>query len=179
MRLRGLAGPGTAAAFVGRKGAAWTNIKGRASRYTPALDYGSHVALELAWAKDDPGKVLAIWNVGQETENACGYRACEQNGQYLSDTSPDDRIDVLMCENDILAMGAMDEIRARFHLRVPEDIAIVGFDNYELSGSFGYGITTYEQPRDEMIDAILSMVKGRSDLKTVTLQGEFVVRNST
>ncbi|MCZ7853621.1 LacI family DNA-binding transcriptional regulator [Agrobacterium salinitolerans] len=99
--------------------------------------------------------------------------------KYLSEASPDDRIDVLMCENDILAMGAMDEIRARFHLQVPEDIAIVGFDNYELSGSFGYGITTYEQPRDEMIDAILSMVKGHSDLKTVTLRGELVVRNST
>ena len=44
---------------------------------------------------------------------------------------------------------------------------------------FGYAITTYEQPRDEMIDAILSMVKGRSNMKTVTLQGELVVRNST
>lgn len=61
----------------------------------------------------------------------------------------------------------------------PEDIAIVGFDNYELSGSFGYGITTYEQPRDKMIDAILNMIKGHSDLKTVTLKGELVVRTST
>jgi DNA-binding LacI/PurR family transcriptional regulator len=42
-----------------------------------------------------------------------------------------------MCENDILSVGAMDDIRARFHLQVPEDIAIVGFDNYELFGSFG------------------------------------------
>lgn len=38
-----------------------------------------------------------------------------------------------MCENDILSVGAMDDIRARFHLQVPEDIAIVGFDNYEFS----------------------------------------------
>ena len=84
-----------------------------------------------------------------------------------------------MCENDILAMGAMDEMRANFRLQVPEDIAVVGFDNYELSGLFGYGITTYEQPRDEMIDAILSMIRGSSDLKTVTLRGRLVVRSST
>lgn len=99
--------------------------------------------------------------------------------KYLSETSPLERVDVLMCENDILAMGALDEIRGNFHLEVPGDIAIVGFDNYELSGSFGYGITTYEQPRDEMVDAILSMIKKRSDLKTVTLRGKLVVRSST
>ncbi|TQN57188.1 LacI family DNA-binding transcriptional regulator [Agrobacterium tumefaciens] len=98
--------------------------------------------------------------------------------EYLSRTAADDRVDVLMCENDILAMGAMDEIRGNFGLRVPEDIAVVGFDNYELGGSFAYGLTTYEQPRSEMVDVILKMIKGTIELETVTLPGALIVRKS-
>ncbi|MFK0208253.1 LacI family DNA-binding transcriptional regulator [Agrobacterium sp. NPDC090283] len=98
--------------------------------------------------------------------------------EYLSRTAADDRVDVLMCENDILAMGAMDEIRGKFGLRVPEDIAVVGFDNYELGGSFAYGLTTYEQPRSEMVDVILKMIKGTIELETVTLPGTLIVRKS-
>ncbi len=98
--------------------------------------------------------------------------------EYLSRTATDDRVDVLMCENDILAMGAMDEIRGNFGLRVPEDIAVVGFDNYELGGSFAYGLTTYEQPRSEMVDVILKMIKGMIELETVTLPGTLIVRKS-
>lgn len=80
-RFCGLAGPGTAAAFVGRERASRTNIKGRTSRYKEAAYNGGDVAFQLARAEDDPGEVLAIWNVGPETQNACGYRACKQNGQ--------------------------------------------------------------------------------------------------
>ncbi|AYG64465.1 LacI family DNA-binding transcriptional regulator [Rhizobium jaguaris] len=98
---------------------------------------------------------------------------------YLSDTSGKERIDVLMCENDILALGAMDEMRGRFDLRIPEDIAVVGFDNYELGGSSAYSLTTYEQPLREMVSIIIRMIKGEVDPETVTLPGELVVRSST
>ncbi|TCV45270.1 LacI family DNA-binding transcriptional regulator [Agrobacterium tumefaciens] len=98
--------------------------------------------------------------------------------RYLSETAAQDRVDVLMCENDILAIGALDEIRGKFGLRVPEEIAVVGFDNYELSGSFAYGLTTYEQPRNEMVDVILKMIKGTIELETVTLPGTLILRKS-
>ncbi|MDL2410002.1 LacI family DNA-binding transcriptional regulator [Rhizobium calliandrae] len=97
---------------------------------------------------------------------------------YLSSTSKD-RIDVLMCENDILALGAMDEIRGKFGLSVPDDIAIVGFDNYELGGSSAYGLTTYEQPLREMVGVIIRMIKNEHDPETVTLPGRLVLRSST
>jgi LacI family transcriptional regulator len=97
---------------------------------------------------------------------------------YLSQTAPDARVDVLMCENDILALGAMDEVRGRFGLRVPEDIAIVGFDNFELGGSSAYSLTTYEQPRHEMVQTIVGMIMGSVEAQTVTLPGKLVVRNS-
>lgn len=98
---------------------------------------------------------------------------------YLSQMAPADRIDVLMCENDILALGAIDEIRGRHGLRVPEDIAIVGFDNYELGGSSAYSLTTYEQPRHEMVEAIIGMIVGTIEAETVTLPGKLIIRGST
>ncbi len=86
---------------------------------------------------------------------------------------------MLMCENDILAMGAMDVIRGEFNLRVPEDIAIVGFDNFDLCGVPAYSLTTYEQPIKEMVAAVVDMILGRKDTQTIRLPGKLVVRKST
>ena len=99
--------------------------------------------------------------------------------EYLSKTSREDQIDVLMCENDILAMGAMDVIRGEFKLKVPEDIAVVGFDNFELCGVPAYGLTTYEQPLREMVGIVVDMVLGRREPRTIRLPGRLVVRQST
>ncbi|PDV86043.1 LacI family transcriptional regulator [Rhizobium sp. H4] len=98
---------------------------------------------------------------------------------YLAGATGEDRIDVLMCENDILALGAMDEMRGKFGLNVPKDMAVVGFDNYELGGSSAYGLTTYEQPRQEMVEVIIRMISGELAPETVTLPGKLVVRSST
>ncbi|AGS22154.1 LacI family DNA-binding transcriptional regulator [Rhizobium etli] len=99
--------------------------------------------------------------------------------QYLNSTNATDRVDVLMCENDILAIGAMDEMRGKYGLRVPEDMAIVGFDNYELGGSSAYSLTTYEQPRHQMVELIVGMITGRVHAETVSLPGKLVIRGST
>jgi LacI family transcriptional regulator len=99
--------------------------------------------------------------------------------RYLSATAPEDRVDVLMCENDILAMGAMDAIRSEFHLRVPTDIAVVGFDNFDLCGVPAYGLTTYQQPIREMVTAVVEMVLGRREPQTVRLPGKLVVRQTS
>ena len=99
--------------------------------------------------------------------------------EYLAETRPDQRIDVLMCENDILALGALDVIRGEFGLAVPDGIAVAGFDNFELGGASAYGLTSYEQPIHEMVDAVVAMVMGRREPVSVALQGRLVVRSST
>ena len=38
------------------------------------------------------------------------------------------RPDILVCENDALAIGAMDAIRCDLGLSVPQDIAVIGYD---------------------------------------------------
>lgn len=98
---------------------------------------------------------------------------------YLTRTPSTERLDVVMCENDILAIGAMDVIRGEFGLKVPDDIAVVGFDNYELGGTSAFNLTTYEQPVNEMMDAIVSMITGDRKPETLSLPGRLVVRKST
>jgi Periplasmic binding protein-like domain len=88
-------------------------------------------------------------------------------------------IDLLTCENDILACGAKDVLTHEFGMRVPQDIAIVGFDNLELSGAPPCDLTTYGQPMDEMAGASVDMILGRRPKKPVTYPGTLIVRRST
>jgi LacI family transcriptional regulator len=99
--------------------------------------------------------------------------------RYLSATAPEDRVDVLMCEYDILAMGAMDAIRSEFHLRVPTDIPVVGFDNLDLCGVPAYGLRTCQQPIREMVTAVVEIVLGRREPQTVRLPSKLVVRQTS
>ncbi|AOZ91155.1 LacI family DNA-binding transcriptional regulator [Paenibacillus crassostreae] len=55
----------------------------------------------------------------------------------------DDLPDAILCANDYVAAGALCEAR-RQQLKVPEDLAIVGFDNTELAHTMG--ITSIHNP---------------------------------
>ncbi|WP_444738172.1 LacI family DNA-binding transcriptional regulator [Paracoccus sp. NSM] len=88
------------------------------------------------------------------------------------------RPDVLVCENDIIAIGAMDALRYRLGLRVPQDVAVTGFDDIPLAGSPAYGLTTYRQPITAMTERLLDVLEGRLS-SDVHLPGLFVARGST
>ena len=57
----------------------------------------------------------------------------------------------IFCVNDLMALGAMDAARGKLGLRIPEDIAFVGFDNLEQADWDAYGLTSVQQPVDEMV----------------------------
>lgn len=98
---------------------------------------------------------------------------------YLHETPANERIDVLMCETDILAMGAADLVRNEFGLRIPDDLAIVGFDDYELVSAPSYDLTTYRQPIDEMVNALVGMILGKTPSGSLAIPGKLVIRRST
>lgn len=97
---------------------------------------------------------------------------------YLEQTPADQRVDLIMCENDILALGAVDAIRYQLGLRVPEDIAVVGFDNVDLAASPAYDLTTYEQPIELMVRKAADMILGRIEKATIQLRGKLFARNT-
>lgn len=120
------------------------------------------------------GELAADLTAGIYSSDA-GSRAMRD---YLSSCTSDERVDVIMCENDILAMGAIDVIKEA-GLRVPEDIAVVGFDNFVLCGVPAYSLTTYEQPVQEMVNTVIDMILGHRKPETVRLPGKLIVRGST
>lgn len=56
----------------------------------------------------------------------------------------------IFCYNDRMAMGAYDALR-KLNLRIPDDVAVVGYDNQELIAEHLYPpLTTMELPHYEM-----------------------------
>ncbi|SMY09365.1 LacI family DNA-binding transcriptional regulator [Flavimaricola marinus] len=87
--------------------------------------------------------------------------------------------DVLVCENDALAMGAIDAIRYELGLQVPGDIAVTGFDDVPQAASPHYELTTYRQPLTDMAKALVDVLEGKSNSKDLnTFLGRLVTRES-
>ncbi len=74
----------------------------------------------------------------------------------------DDRPDAVFVSSDIQAIGAMQAIREQ-GLRIPEDVAVVGFDDIELARHVG--LTTVRQPTIEMgelaVERLVQRIDGR------------------
>jgi DNA-binding LacI/PurR family transcriptional regulator len=56
-----------------------------------------------------------------------------------------ERPDAIFCANDLLAFGVMDVIRRETTLRIPEDIAVIGFDDVPEAAWLSYELTTFRQ----------------------------------
>jgi len=57
----------------------------------------------------------------------------------------------IFCANDLMAFGAMDAARYKLGLRIPQDIAFVGFDSLEQAQWSSYQLTSVAQPVNEMV----------------------------
>lgn len=62
----------------------------------------------------------------------------------------DTRPDGLFCVNDLMAFAALDTAR-HLGLRVPADLAVVGFDDVPMASWASYDLTTVRQPLRQMI----------------------------
>lgn len=105
--------------------------------------------------------------------------AGEAMARYLAATPPARRADVLMSENDALAMGAMDIARFAFGLKCPADMAFVGYDGVDAASAPSYDLTTYEQPIGAMVNRLVDMIVGRAKRASVNFEGRLIIRGST
>lgn len=78
-------------------------------------------------------------------DRTCGMQALMR---HWESTPRQERIEALFCENDILAIGAMDCLVACHAAR---RIAIVGFDDIDLAASPSYELTTFRQPMEYLV----------------------------
>lgn len=68
------------------------------------------------------------------------------------------RLDAIYGINDIMAMGAIDALRYRLGIRVPDDIMLAGFDDIPEGRRAPYQLTTVRQPISEMVDEALAIL---------------------
>ena len=87
----------------------------------------------------------------------------------LLDVHP--RLTALVCVNDVMAVGALRELRTR-GVRVPEDVSVTGFDNVTLAQFCHPALTTVHIPRDEIGRTICDVLMNRGK---APLQHEFVI----
>ncbi|MBX2854697.1 MAG: LacI family transcriptional regulator [Rhodobacteraceae bacterium] len=88
-------------------------------------------------------------------------------------------VDVVVCENDIIAIGAMDALRHGLGLHVPQDVGVVGFDDITLAAAPSYALTTYRQPISSMVEALVEILEsGETPASVTALEGRLVVRSS-
>ncbi|MFD8613009.1 LacI family DNA-binding transcriptional regulator [Streptomyces sp. NPDC059631] len=91
-------------------------------------------------------------------------------------------LDALFAASDVMASGAVLELRAA-GLRVPHDVAVVGFDDSIVARHIDPPLTSVRQPLEEMgrtmADLLLSEIAQRgTGHRAVVLPTELVVRES-
>ncbi|MDR6978083.1 LacI family transcriptional regulator [Streptomyces sp. 3330] len=99
-----------------------------------------------------------------------------------------DRPTAVFCANDLLALGVLQAMYAA-GVNVPEDLAIVGYDDIEFAAAAAVPLTSVRQPAVTMGALAAEMLleeteegeagAGRHEHRRVVLQPELVVRRSS
>jgi LacI family transcriptional regulator/LacI family purine nucleotide synthesis repressor/LacI family repressor for deo operon, udp, cdd, tsx, nupC, and nupG len=88
---------------------------------------------------------------------------------------------VVMCTNDILAIGAINQI-IKSGLKCPDDISITGFDDIDISQYYYPGITTvrqnYLQLSKSAVKKITDHIAGEKKPKEKLIKTNIIIRGS-
>lgn len=116
-------------------------------------------------------------STGQERAEAGGYLRMKE---LLSLSEPPDAV---FCSYDQMAIGAIHALREGGK-RIPDDVAIIGFDNITVSQYVEGGITTIANPYDDMISIAVNVLTKRvrnrqSSRQQIALRPKLLVRSTT
>jgi LacI family transcriptional regulator len=133
---------------------------------------GYHAALESAGISDDSHLVL----YGDRTFQS-GYDL------VMNHTALFESISAVCVHTDVMALGIMEGLRQK-QIRVPEDIALVGYDDVELCTYFHPHLTTVHQPREELAvlacERLLQLIESKRTRrgKDIKIQPTLIIRES-
>jgi DNA-binding LacI/PurR family transcriptional regulator len=123
------------------------------------------------------GMTLAHTIPGGEYSYEAGFRAGMEIGTA-------GRAEAIFFANDILAIGGFDALKDGLKLRIPEDIAVAGFDDVAMTRWPRYSLTTFKQPVDAIVAKTVHLITEQlkqQDYRPTQnpLSGELLVRHST
>lgn len=116
------------------------------------------------------------------------YKELLAYGYYVADSAKyhvpaflENGATAIMCGNDLIASGVVEECKAR-GLRVPEDISVIGFDDIPIAGSMTPPLTTVNQNRLELgkggYAMLASLISGIAISKAL-MRPKLIIRRST
>lgn len=134
---------------------------------------GYRLALARHGLPDDPALVIE----GDFTE-AGGYAAM----QNLLDAEPTALPDAVFVASDMMAVGAMRAVREA-GLCIPQDIAVIGFDDLPLAATTEPPLTTVHQPIQPFgyraVELLIDLIdNGLTPPRKVIMETELIVRGS-
>jgi LacI family transcriptional regulator len=115
---------------------------------------------------------------------ALHVEAGRQAAAGIADLPAAGRPTAIFCANDLLALGALQEMTAR-RLAVPGSIAIVGYDDIEFAAAAAVPLTSVRQPRQQLGRAAAQLLLEESlglaghQHRQVIFEPELVVRASS
>lgn len=106
-------------------------------------------------------------------------------GRSIAALPEQDRPDGIVAANDLVALGILQALTLTAHIRVPEDIAVVGYDDIDFAAASIVPLTSIRQPRDAIARESLRMLLLQDEAESIApaehvlLVPELVVREST
>ena len=133
---------------------------------------GYHDAFQAAGLKANPNLTHILRNNEKSVSN------------FIMTHSSLDQVDAILCLSDYIAMFCMDPLRER-GLRIPEDIALMGFDGIELFSEKAKGLSTVKTPFHAMAHSatehLLAVLENKRPYKPgfYEVPAELLIREST
>ncbi|MHC2999115.1 LacI family DNA-binding transcriptional regulator [Microbacterium sp. HJ5] len=104
-------------------------------------------------------------------------------GERIRDRDPQHRPDAVFAANDLLALGVLQALVMLGSVSVPDDVAIIGYDDIDFAAAAVVPLSSIRQPSeligDRAVELLLAEVQGAEEREQVVFQPELVVRAST
>lgn len=98
------------------------------------------------------GYTLAFRESAGEYSYELGFSAAQR--LFQNGATPD----AIFCSNDLIAMGALDFVRNKLNIKVPDQLSIVGFDDIPSASWLSYDLTTVRQPFGILVENTIQVL---------------------
>lgn len=126
-----------------------------------------------------PGAVLEVIEL-----DALTVLRGREAGEAIAHRAPADRPDAVFCANDLLAVGVLQGAAILGAVRVPEDLALIGYDDIDFAQATVVPLSSIRQPAREIgataVELLFeALADGAGPARHVRFRPELIVRAST
>jgi LacI family transcriptional regulator len=128
--------------------------------------------------EETPGATLEVI----ETD-ALTVLAGRAAGRLVTERPPRERPDAIFAANDLLAVGILMALLVQRDLRIPHDVALIGYDDIDFAAATIVPLSSVRQPAAligyRAVDLLLAQSDAGGAHERVTFRPELIVREST